>query len=191
MSTDTYLVVGLGNPGPDYARTRHNIGQMIVDELADRHSGTFTAHKSKCVQATIRLGYGGPKMVLAKTTSYMNVSGPPVAALMKFLSLGPENLIVVHDEVDIAFDAIKLKRGGSEGGHNGLKDITRALGTRDYLRLRAGVGRPPGRMDTAKYVLQPFNAAERDTLPLHLDRCADAVEALITDGLTTAQNKFH
>ncbi|MFC0582059.1 aminoacyl-tRNA hydrolase [Micrococcoides hystricis] len=191
MSADTYLVVGLGNPGPDYARTRHNIGHMVVDELADRHSGTFTAHKSKCVQASVRIGYGGPKMVLAKTTSYMNVSGPPVAALMKFLSLGPENLIVVHDEVDIAFDAIKLKRGGSEGGHNGLKDISRVLGTRDYLRVRAGIGRPPGRMDTAKYVLQPFNATERETLPLHLDRCADAVEALITDGLTTAQNKFH
>lgn len=191
MSTDAYLVVGLGNPGPDYARTRHNIGQQVVDYLADRHSGTFTAHKSTCLQAPIRLGYGGPKVVLAKTTSYMNISGPPVAALMKFYSMGPENLIVVHDELDIAFDTIKLKRGGSEGGHNGLKDITRVLGTRDYLRVRCGIGRPPGRMDTAKYVLQPFNATERETLPLHLDRCADAIEALVTSSLTEAQNQFH
>lgn len=191
MSTDAFVVVGLGNPGPDYARTRHNIGHQVVDLLAQRHNGTFTAHKSTCLQAPIRPDHTSPKIILAKTTGYMNVSGPPVAALLKFYSLGIENLIVVHDELDIPFDTIKLKRGGSEGGHNGLKDITRVMGTRDYLRVRCGISRPPGRMDTAKYVLQPFNATERDTLPLHLERCADAVETLVSSGLTQAQNTFH
>lgn len=129
--------------------------------------------------------------MLAKPATYMNLSGKPVAALLKFFKIGPENLIVVHDELDIDFDTIRLKRGGGEGGHNGLKSTSQALGTKDYLRVRTGIGRPPGRMAPADYVLRPFSTPELETLPLHIDRAADAVEVLVQDGLTTAQNRFH
>lgn len=186
-----WLVVGLGNPGEKYAPTRHNIGHMVVNELAERNSERFTAHKASAAVAEMRLGIGGPKVILAKPASYMNVSGKPVVALMKFFKIGVDNLIVVHDELDIDFDTLRLKRGGGEGGHNGLKSISQALGAKDYLRVRAGIGRPPGRMDVADYVLRPFSTTERKDLPLHLDRAADAVEALIANGLTPAQNAFH
>lgn len=184
-------MVGLGNPGEKYAPTRHNIGHMVVNELAERNSERFTAHKASAAVAEMRLGIGGPKVILAKPASYMNVSGKPVVALMKFFKIGVDNLIVVHDELDIDFDTLRLKRGGGEGGHNGLKSISQALGAKDYLRVRAGIGRPPGRMDVADYVLRPFSTTERKDLPLHLDRAADAVEALIANGLTPAQNAFH
>jgi len=185
------LVVGLGNPGERYAATRHNIGHMVVNELAHRNGERFKAHKAQAAVAEFRLGIGGPKVVLAKPATYMNLSGKPVAALLKFFKIGPENLIVVHDELDIDFDTIRLKRGGSEGGHNGLKSISQALGTKDYLRVRAGIGRPPGRMAPADYVLRPFSNTEQRTLALHIDRIADAVESLIENGLTATQNRFH
>ena len=191
MSAGTTLIVGLGNPGPEYERTRHNVGQMVADELASRMGVGFTRHRAGAVVATGRLGIGGPRVVLAKSTGYMNVSGRPVSALASFYGVGPEDLVVVHDELDIPFDALRLKRGGGEGGHNGLRDISNATGTKDYLRVRVGVGRPPGRMDTADYVLRPFGSAEAKDLPLHLDRAADAVERIIDDGLTAAQNAFH
>ena len=185
------LVVGLGNPGERYAATRHNIGHMVVNELAHRNGERFKAHKAQAAVAEFRLGIGGPKVVLAKPATYMNLSGKPVAALLKFFKIGPENLIVVHDELDIDFDTIRLKRGGGEGGHNGLKSISQALGTKDYLRVRAGIGRPPGRMAPADYVLRPFSSTEQKTLALHIERIADAVESLIENGLTATQNRFH
>ena len=185
------LVVGLGNPGERYAATRHNIGHMVVNELAHRNGERFKAHKAQAAVAEFRLGIGGPKVVLAKPATYMNLSGKPVAALLKFFKVGPENLIVVHDELDIDFDTIRLKRGGGEGGHNGLKSTSQALGTKDYLRVRAGIGRPPGRMAPADHVLRPFSSTEQKTLALHIDRLADAVESLIENGLTATQNRFH
>lgn len=185
------MVVGLGNPGPEYAATRHNVGQMVLDELAARAGGSFRTHRSRCQVVEGRLTPGGPRAVLAKPMSYMNLSGGPVGALAAFYGLGPENLVVVHDEVDLPFDTVRLKRGGGEGGHNGLRDISKSLGSKDYHRVRVGVGRPPGRMDTADFVLRPFSGAERPTLPLLVSSAADAVEALMTHGLTAAQQSFH
>lgn len=185
------LVVGLGNPGDRYAATRHNIGHMVVNELADRHSQRWNVHKAGAAVAEFRLGIGGPKIILAKPATYMNLSGKPVAALLKFFNIGIENLIVIHDELDIDFDTLRIKRDGGEGGHNGLKSTSQALGTRDYLRVRAGIGRPPGRMAAADYVLRPFSSVERDNLGLHIDRAADAVESLVEHGLTVTQNRFH
>lgn len=190
--TDRWIVVGLGNPGPQYERTRHNVGHMVLDELAARTGGTFSVHKQSRAQIIeTRLRPGGPRLVLAKPLTYMNLSGGPVASLLKFFGSAAENLIVVHDEVDIDFEAVKLKRGGGEGGHNGLRDISKAIGTKDYLRVRTGVGRPPGRMDTADYVLKPFNTAQAQVLPLLTDKAAAAVERIIDDGLTAAQNAIH
>ncbi|GAA1409250.1 peptidyl-tRNA hydrolase [Glutamicibacter uratoxydans] len=191
MSSDTWLVAGLGNPGPGYAGNRHNIGQMVLDELAQRAGSKFKTHSSRAQIIQGRLGVGGPRVVLAKPMTYMNLSGGPVANLAKFFNIGLENLIVVHDEIDIPFDTIKLKRGGGEGGHNGLRDISKAMGSKDYLRVRTGVGRPPGRMDTADWVLQDFSKTEKQALPFLIDNAADAVELLMSHGLEAAQGKFH
>lgn len=169
---------------------------MVLDELAARMGSTFRTHKARAQVATGRVGSGpggvpGPKVVLAKPSSFMNVSGGPVAALAKFFSLDASNLIVVHDELDIPFDTLKLKRGGGDGGHNGLKSITAAIGSKDYLRVRVGISRPPGRMDAATYVLKKFGTAERRDLPMVLSDAADAVEMLAVDGLEKAQLKYH
>jgi peptidyl-tRNA hydrolase, PTH1 family len=189
--TDTWLIVGLGNPGAEYAHNRHNVGQMVLDELAARVGGGFKSHKSRAQVLEGRLGIGGPRVVLAKPLSYMNVSGGPVSALAKFYDIGPGNVIAVHDEIDIPFNTVKLKIGGGEGGHNGLRDISKALATKDYLRVRVGVGRPPGRMDTADFVLRDFATAEKKELPFLIDTAADAVESLVREGLQSAQQKFH
>ena len=190
--SDAWLLVGLGNPGPEYEKTRHNIGQMVVDELAREVGGGFKKHgRARAQVLEGRLGIGGPKVVLAKPLTYMNTSGGPVSALAQFYDINPDRIIAVHDELDIPFDTIKLKIGGGEGGHNGLRDITKALGTKDYYRVRAGIGRPPGRMNTADYVLKPFTAAEVKDLPFLIDNSVDAVAMLITDGLTAAQQRFH
>ena len=191
MSNDTWLVAGLGNPGPGYAGNRHNIGQMVLDELANRAGSKFKTHASRAQIVQCRMGVGGPRVVLAKPMTYMNLSGGPVGNLAKFFGIGVENLIVVHDEIDIPFDTIKLKRGGGEGGHNGLRDISKAMGSKDYLRVRTGVGRPPGRMDTADWVLQDFSKSEKQVLPFLIDNAADAVELLMSQGLEVAQGKFH
>ncbi|SDT12146.1 peptidyl-tRNA hydrolase [Microterricola viridarii] len=188
---NTWLVVGLGNPGPGYANHRHNVGQMVVDELASRIGATFKKHKTPAQVAEGFLRPGGPKLVLAKSNSYMNTSGGPVAALLKFYSLPLERLIVVHDELDIPFDTIKLKIGGGHGGHNGLRDIAKAANSPEYVRVRVGVGRPPGRQDPADFVLQGFSSTERSVLPNLLSDAADAVELVITDGLLAAQQKVH
>ena len=189
--TDTWLIVGLGNPGSEYSHNRHNVGQMVLDELASRVGGSFKVHKARAHVLEGRLGIGGPRVILAKPMIYMNVSGGPVSALSKFYDIGPEHVVAVHDEIDIPFNTVKLKIGGGEGGHNGLRDISKALATKDYFRVRVGVGRPPGRMDTADFVLKDFATAEKKELPFLLDDAADAVEIVIKDGLAAAQQKYH
>ncbi|MCT9626526.1 aminoacyl-tRNA hydrolase [Pseudarthrobacter sp. SL88] len=189
--TDTWLIVGLGNPGAQYQGNRHNIGQMVLDELAGRIGAGFKSHKARAQVVEGRLGIGGPRVVLAKPMTYMNVSGGPVSSLTNFYGITPDHVVAVHDEIDIPFNTVKLKIGGGEGGHNGLRDISKALATKDYVRVRVGVGRPPGRMDTADYVLRDFGTAELKELPFLLDEAADAVELLLRDGLTAAQQKFH
>jgi PTH1 family peptidyl-tRNA hydrolase len=191
MAEQPWLIVGLGNPGTQYERTRHNIGQMVVDELARRASVVFKSHKTNARVAEGRIVPGGPRLVLAKPNTYMNVSGAPVAQLMRFYSLEPDRLIVVHDELDIPFDTLKLKSGGGHGGHNGVRDIARALTTPDFPRVRAGIGRPTGRQDPADWVLAPFGTVEQKTLPNFLSDVADAVEQLIDEGLIAAQQKHH
>ncbi|KAA9130652.1 aminoacyl-tRNA hydrolase [Microbacterium caowuchunii] len=187
----TWLIVGLGNPGPRYEATRHNIGQVVVDELAARRGETFRAHKANARVAETWLRPGGDKLVLAKANTFMNVSGGPVAGLAKFYGIDPEHVVVVHDELDIPFDTLKLKVGGGHGGHNGVRDVAKALGTADFPRVRVGIGRPPGRQDPADWVLDPFGATERATLANLVADAADAVEMLVDDGLVAAQQRWH
>jgi peptidyl-tRNA hydrolase, PTH1 family len=192
----TWLVVGLGNPGPTYAGNRHNVGAMVLDLLGLRLGGSFRKHKSRALALEGRLGSlpggaPGPRVVLAKPSSYMNESGGPVGGLVRFYGTAPDHLVVVHDEIDIPYGAVRLKLGGGEGGHNGLRSITTSLGTRDYLRVRVGVGRPPGRQDPADFVLRDFTSAERKDLPVLLEEVADAVEQLVHEGLLAAQNAWH
>ncbi|GAA1187990.1 aminoacyl-tRNA hydrolase [Nesterenkonia xinjiangensis] len=192
MASDTWLIAGLGNPGSRYRHTRHNIGHMVLDELVDRMDAKYTRTKVGAQVVAARLGLGGPKVVLAVSEGYMNTSGKPIRGLVDYFDVDPARLVVVHDEVDLDFGRIKLKRGGSEGGHNGLKSITQHLrGDRDYIRVRVGVSRPPGRMETADYVLQKFSPDQADELPQLVQRAADAVELIITEGLTGAQNTVH
>lgn len=191
VSDNTWLVVGLGNPGAQYAGNRHNVGQMVADELASRIGAAFKSHKTPSRVAEGFLGPGRPKLVLAKPNSYMNTSGGPVSALLKYYSLGVDRLIVVHDELDIPFDTVRLKRGGGHGGHNGLRDIQKAAGSPEFTRVRVGIGRPPGRMEAADYVLRDFAGAEREALPNLLSDAADAVESIVSDGLVAAQQRFH
>ncbi|MBR7743696.1 aminoacyl-tRNA hydrolase [Phycicoccus sp. BSK3Z-2] len=192
-----WLVVGLGNPGPGYAGNRHNVGAMVVDELARRTGSSLRTHKARAHAAQVRLGVGpggvpGPAAVVAVPSSYMNESGGPVKALLSFFSVPVERLVVLHDEIDIDPGLVRLKLGGGEGGHNGLRSITSALGTRDYHRVRIGVGRPPGRMQAADFVLKDFSPTERkEMLPFLVDDAADAVEQLVTVGLLDAQRRVH
>ncbi|PPF78696.1 aminoacyl-tRNA hydrolase [Subtercola sp. Z020] len=188
---DRWLVVGLGNPGPEYAGNRHNVGQMVLDDLAARFSGAFKAHKTNARVAEGRLVPGGTRFVLAKPNSYMNNSGGPVAGLLSYYSLDPAHLIVVHDDLDIPFDTLRLKAGGGHGGHNGIRDIIAATGTPDFARVRVGIGRPPGRQSAADFVLRDFTSTERQVLPNLLADAADAVELIAADGLTAAQQRFH
>lgn len=189
--SDAWLIIGLGNPGSQYENTRHNIGQMVVDELAREVGGSFKRHKARAMVLEGRLGMGRPKVILAKPLTYMNVSGGPVAGLAQFYGIDPEKIVAVHDELDIPFDTIKLKIGGGEGGHNGLRDMTKALGIKNYYRVRAGIGRPPGQMQVSDFVLKPFSTAEKKELPFHVSNAADATRLLIEQGLTAAQQKFH
>jgi PTH1 family peptidyl-tRNA hydrolase len=189
MTDERFLIVGLGNPGPRYAGTRHNAGFLVVDELADRIGGSFKAHKGRADVVEGRLA--GRAVVLAKPKSYMNESGGPIVAISRFYKVDAARIVVVHDELDLPYGALRLKRGGGEGGHNGLKSTSAALGSKDYLRVRFGIGRPPGRQDPADYVLREFAATERKDLAYLIDRAADAVEALLAKGLEPAQNEFH
>ena len=191
MPEPLFVVVGLGNPGPDYAGNRHNVGQMVLDELARRMGSSFRRHKTPTEVAEGRTSPGGPRLVLAKPRSFMNTSGGPISAVLRFYDVAPDRLIVVHDELDIPFDVVRLKSGGGHGGHNGLRDIIKAVGTPDFTRVRVGVGRPPGRQDPADFVLHDFSSTERRALPLLVDRAADAVESIVADGLVSAQQRFH
>ncbi len=192
MSEDRWLVVGLGNPGPEYVANRHNIGFLVVETLAERARSSFKVHKARADVAEIRLGGpGGPPVVLARPRSYMNESGGPVSGLCKYYDVPVERLVVIHDELDLPFAALRAKFGGGDNGHNGLKSLRRSLGTGDYHRIRFGIDRPPGRMDPAAYVLRDFSAAERKDLDLEIDRCADAVEMLVREGLERTQNTFN
>ncbi len=184
------LVVGLGNPGPTYAKTRHNVGFMVADVLAARLGAPFKVHKRSGAEGvTGRLG--GRPVVLAKPRTYMNESGRQVGPLAKFYSVTPGDVIVIHDELDIDFGRIRLKIGGGEGGHNGLRSVVSALGSKDFQRVRIGIGRPPGRQDPAAFVLQPFNAAERAEVPTIVEQAADATDILVQLGLEAAQNVVH
>ncbi|MBB2894644.1 aminoacyl-tRNA hydrolase [Flexivirga oryzae] len=184
-----WLIVGLGNPGPKYAGNRHNVGAMVIDRMAHDAGTSLRAHKAGALAASIRLA--GQPAIIATPTSYMNESGGPVAGLMRFFKVPLERLIVIHDELDIDFATLRLKRGGGEGGHNGLKSITKSVGSKDYLRVRVGIGRPPGRMDPAAYVLKDFNAAERKELDFLVPDAAEAAELLTTKSLSDVQNVIH
>jgi peptidyl-tRNA hydrolase, PTH1 family len=187
-----WLVIGLGNPGPTYAGNRHNVGAMVVDALAAQLRERFSAHRSGAQVAQLRLapvgGRPGPAVVLAKPTSFMNESGGQVAGLVRFYKVPAERLLVVHDELDLPAGEVRLKRDGGEGGHNGLRSISKSLGTRDYCRLRLGIGRPPGRMDPADFVLRDFPAAARTDLDLMIGDAVDAVRDVLTAGWERAQN---
>ncbi len=188
--SNTFLVVGLGNPGPNYSLNRHNVGQALLDLLAARHGGTFKAHKSNALVAEVKM-IGGPKLILAKPLSYMNLSGGPTSSLMSFYKISPEQLIVAHDELDIPPTTFRLKLGGGHGGHNGLRDIISAIDSKDFVRVRLGIGRPPGSMDAADFVLKNFSASDLAEFRTTLEIAADAVEEIANHGLTSAQDKFH
>jgi len=189
MDGERWLIAGLGNPGPSYAGNRHNAGFMTADVLAERAGARFRAGKFRALAAEGRLA--GHSVIIIKPLTFMNESGIAVGGVSGYYRIGPGQVVVIHDELDLPFGTIRLKRGGGDSGHNGLRSVTAHLGTRDYYRVRIGIGRPPGRMDPAAYVLRDFSAAERKELPLVLDRAADAVEMLLADGLTAAQNAFH
>ena len=189
MSEGAWLIVGLGNPGPTYVGNRHNVGAMVLDVLGARVGSSFRSHRARAAVIEGRLG--GARVVLAKPSSFMNESGGPVAGLSQFFKVDVGQVIAVHDDLDIPFGELRLKRGGGEGGHNGLRSITRSMGSNDYLRVRVGVGRPPGRMDAADYVLRDFSPAERRDLGVGLEEAADATDLLISKGLERAQLVVH
>jgi peptidyl-tRNA hydrolase, PTH1 family len=189
MTTQRWLIAGLGNPGPAYEGNRHNAGFGVADELADRAGARFRRGRSRALVAEGRLS--GRPVLIVKPMTFMNESGAAVAGLARYHHLTPEAIVVIHDELDLPFETIRLKRGGGDSGHNGLRSVTSHLGTRDYYRVRVGIGRPPGRMDPANYVLRDFSASERKELALVFDRAADAAETLISQGLAAAQNMFN
>jgi PTH1 family peptidyl-tRNA hydrolase len=186
---DPWLVIGLGNPGPAYAGTRHNAGARVLDLLGARVNAAFKSHKTRSDVVETRLG--GDRVVLAKPRSYMNESGGPVCALRDFFKVSIDRLVVVHDELDLPFGSMRVKLGGGDNGHNGLKSLRRALGSGEFYRVRIGIGRPPGRQDPADWVLRDFSPAERKEIDLVLERGADAVECLVAEGLSAAQNTYN
>jgi peptidyl-tRNA hydrolase, PTH1 family len=191
-----WVVVGLGNPGATYAGHRHNVGYLVADELVRRLGAPFKAHRaSRSEVAEGRLpgagGLPGPRVVLVRPRCYMNEVGGPTKAVLTFYGVTPDRLVAVHDELDIAFDTMRVKFGGGDNGHNGLRSIRGSLGTGDFYRVRVGIGRPPGRQDPADFVLSSYSSAERKELPFQVDRAADAVEALVTLGLAETQQRFN
>jgi PTH1 family peptidyl-tRNA hydrolase len=192
---ELWLVVGLGNPGPTYAGHRHNVGYLVADELARRMGSPFRAHKAgraEVVEGRLGVpGQPGQRLVVGRPRCYMNEIGGPTKALLSFYKLPPERLVTVHDELDIPFDTMRVKLGGGDNGHNGLRSIRSSLGTGDFYRLRVGIGRPPGRQDPADFVLSSYSSTEKKALPFEIDRAADAVESLVTDGLEKTQQRFN
>ena len=192
QADERFVVVGLGNPGPRYAATRHNLGYRVVSLLADRMAGRFKVLKMPSARVEVVEGrLAGRPVVLVRPLAYMNDSGGPVAGVARYYKVPPEQVVIVHDELDLPFGSMRLKRGGGDAGHNGLRSITAALGSSEYNRVRVGIGRPPGRTSGADYVLREFAAAERAELPYEIDRAADAVETLLGDGLEAAQNDYN
>ena len=193
MTEELWLVVGLGNPGPSYAGNRHNIGYLVADELATRVGSGFRPHKTGRADVVEgRLGGpGGARVVLARPRCYMNETGGPVSALAKFYKIPVERIIAIHDELDIGFDTLRVKRGGGDNGHNGLRSIRRSMDSGEFYRVRVGIGRPPGRQSPADFVLSDYSSAERRVLPFQIDKAADAVESLITDGLEKTQSSYN
>jgi peptidyl-tRNA hydrolase, PTH1 family len=193
--TEAWLVVGLGNPGPAYAGHRHNVGYLVVDELVRRQGSPLRAHKTGRAEVLegrfTPPGVEGPRVVLVRPRSYMNELGGPVKALASFYDVPPERIVAIHDELDIPFETMRVKLGGGDNGHNGLRSLRSSLGTGDFYRVRVGVGRPPGRQDPADFLLSNYSAAERKVLPLEVDRAADAVESLVTHGLERTQQEFN
>ena len=192
---DLWLVVGLGNPGPSYSGHRHNIGYLVADELASRMGSSFKAHKSgraDVVEGRLAPpGTPGPRVVLMRGRGYMNESGGPVSTIAKFYGVAPEAIIAIHDELDIPFGTLRVKFGGGDNGHNGLRSMRGSLGTGDFYRVRAGIGRPPGRQAVADFVLSDYSSVERKELPFQVGDAADAVECLVTDGLEKTQSRFN
>ena len=188
-----WLVIGLGNPGSEYSTTRHNIGQMVVDELAKRYKVKWSSHKSRTDIAAYKIGTGvdAQSVIIAKSKSYMNETGGPLKALAAFYKVEPDHIIALHDELDIPYSAIRSKIAGGDNGHNGLKSMTSALATAEYFRVRLGIGRPMGSQDPADFVLKAFSVAEKKTLPEFIDRGCDVVESLIADGLEQTQSRFN
>lgn len=191
-----WLVVGLGNPGPSYAGNRHNVGHRVNDELASRMGGSFRAHKSGRAEVVEgRLGglggVGGVRVVLGRPRGYMNESGGPVSTLTKFYKVPVERVIAIHDELDLPFDTLRVKLGGGDNGHNGLRSMRRSLDSGEFYRVRVGIGRPPGRQSPADFVLSDYSGAERKQLPFQVDRAADAVEYLVTEGLEKTQSRYN
>jgi PTH1 family peptidyl-tRNA hydrolase len=191
-----WLVVGLGNPGPSYAGHRHNVGYLVVDELASRMGSALRAHKSGRADVVEgRLGgaggIGGKRVVLARPRCYMNESGGPVSVLSRFYKVPVGRIVAVHDELDLPFETLRTKLGGGDNGHNGLKSVRRSMGSGEFYRVRVGVGRPPGRQAPADFLLSDYSAAERRLLPFQVDKAADAVESLVSDGLEKTQSRFN
>jgi peptidyl-tRNA hydrolase, PTH1 family len=193
MPGDVWVVAGLGNPGPDYAATRHNLGYLVVDELLERSNGSLRPHKSgRALTAEVRLnGPTGQRVVLMRGRGYMNESGGPVSSVLGYYKVEPDRLVVVHDELDIPYGDLRVKFGGGDNGHNGLRSVRQSLGSGDFFRVRVGVGRPPGRQDSADFVLKPFTGVERRELDLHVQRAADSVESLVDKGLERTQNAYN
>ena len=193
--SEVWLVVGLGNPGPTYAGHRHNVGYLVTSELADRMGGSFRAHKSGRAEVVEgRLGSpgaDGARIVLMRARTYMNESGGAVKQLASFYKVPAERIVAVHDELDLPFDTMRVKLGGGDNGHNGLRSMRAALGTGDFYRVRLGIGRPSGRQDVSDFVLSNYSGAERKDLPLQVVTAADAVESLVTDGLAPTQSRFN
>lgn len=189
---EPWLLVGLGNPGREYAANRHNVGFMVADLLANRMGARFGRHKRAHAEvAEGRLFVGGPRAVLVKPLTYMNLSGAPVVALAQFYKVPVEQVVAVHDELDLPYGQLRVKRGGGEGGHNGLRSMSKSLGSKEYARVRFGIGRPPGRQDPADYVLSDFSGAERKELEFLVDRAADVAESVVTKGVEATQNAYH
>lgn len=189
----TWLIVGLGNPGDKYSATRHNIGFLVADEMAIRCGGKFSSNKNRALVAEARLGMGSaaPRLVIVKPQTYMNDSGNAVSPLAKYFNAPVDQIIVIHDELDIPFNAIRVKIGGGDNGHNGLKSLTQSLSSPDYFRVRVGIGRPLTPQDTADYVLDNFGKGERSQVPDLAMRACDAIESLIEKGLEATQQNFN
>lgn len=183
------LVFGLGNPGREYERTRHNVGFQILDVLARRYNTFFSAHKYKALAARVRIG--DDTVILIKPTTFMNLSGEAVAPIVRFYKVPLEHILVVYDDLDLPLGVLRLRPKGGAGGHKGLKSVIQHLGSNEFPRLRVGIGRPPGRMDAADFVLSPFNEDEEEIMAIVREEAADAIELWVREGLERAMNKVN